>query len=453
MRDSNRSPSSILVAGFVTVAMFFLTARLGGAELRAGASTADITPPVGGQMYGYGARGSNVSTGVHDRLHARALVLSDGATHLAIVSLDLGSITARNTAAVREMVRAETPIEHVLLVASHTHSSPRFSPDFPSKEKPYVRAMERAIAGAISGAYRKLQPARIGVAHGRVEEGHNRRKVLKDGTVRMLWANRERAATSPVDHSLTVIGVDSVRGRPIATLVNFACHPVVLGPENLEISADYPGVMMAHVERDVGGQCLFVQGAAGDINPFWDKTPPAEGGFEQVRVLGEALGKEAARVRRGISRTEAVPAISVVRQGVRLESRWDFGDPEVRAAVTRSAGTRVFKYYVDRFERERDVEVHTVLVGSGLALAFFPGEFFVEHGLRLKASSVIRNTVFVGYTNGAPGYFPTIRAAAEGGYGALEATIVEVGAGERLVDLALIRLHHQAGRLHRVPRF
>ena len=234
--------------------------------------------------------------------------------------------------------------------------------------------------------------------------------------------------------------------------MNFACHPVVLGPENLEISADYPGAMMAYVEREIGGQCLFLQGSAGDINPFWEKTPPAEGGFEQARILGETLGKEATRVRRGISRTEESPAISVERQGVRLKARWDFDDPEVRAAVTRSEGTRVFKYYVDRFERERDVEVHTVLVGSSLALAFFPGEFFVEHGLRLKKSSVIENTVFVGYTNGAPGYFPTIRAAAEGGYGALEATIVEVGAGERLVDLALIRLHYQAGRLRRVPR-
>jgi hypothetical protein len=455
MRDSSCSFRSVVVAiaVFVTVVLLSSTARLASAELRAGASTADITPPVGGQMYGYGARGTNVSTGVHDKLHAKALVLSNGTTHLAIVSLDLGSITAGNTAVVRKIVRAETPIEHVLLVASHTHSSPRFAPDFPSKEKPYVSVMERAVARAIVEAYRKLEPARIGVASGRVAEGHNRRKVLKDGTVKMLWGNRERAVTSPVDYSLTVIGIDSVRGPPIATLVNFACHPVVLGPENLEISADYPGVMKARVERDIGGECLFVQGAAGDINPFWDKTPPAEGGFEQVRILGEALGKEAVRVRRSISRTETSPAISVVRQGVRLKSRWDFGDPEVRAAVTRSSGTRVFKYYVDRFERERDVEVHTVLVGSSLALAFFPGEFFVEHGLRLKKSSVIENTVFVGYTNGAPGYFPTIRAAAQGGYGALEATIVEVGAGERLVDLALIRLHYQAGRLHRVPRF
>ncbi len=453
MRDSTCSFRSVVVVSFVTVLIVSFAAGLAAAELRAGASRVDITPPVGGQMYGYGARGANVSTGVHDKLHAKAVVLSNGTTHLAIVSLDLGSITARNTAAVRKIVRAETPVEHVLLVASHTHSAPRFEPNFPSEEKPYVRAMERKIARAIAEAYRKLEPARIGVARGRVEEGHNRRKVLKDGTVRMLWENRERATTSPVDYSLTVIGVDSAQGRPIATLVNFACHPVVLGPENLEISADYPGVMTAHVERVIGGECLFVQGAAGDINPFWDKTSPAEGAFEQVRILGEALGKEAARVRRSISRTETSPAISVARQGVRLKARWDFGDPGVRAAVTRSSGTRVFKYYVDRFERERDVEVHTVLVGSSLALAFFPGEFFVEHGLRLKTSSVIENTVFVGYTNGAPGYFPTIRAAAQGGYGALEATIVEVGAGERLVDLALIRLHYQAGRLHRVPRF
>ena len=117
----------------------------------------------------------------------------------------------------------------------------------------------------------------------------------------MRWANREGKPTDPVDHTLGVIAIDGADGKPIATLVNFACHPVVLGPENLEISADYPGAMMAKVESAIGGQAMFVQGAAGDINPFWDKTAPADGGFEQMKKMGESVAAEVLRVR-GLAR-------------------------------------------------------------------------------------------------------------------------------------------------------
>ena len=81
------------------------------------------------------------------------------------------------------------------------------------------------------------------------------------------------------------------------------------------------------------------------------------------------------------------------------------------------------------------------------------GEFFVEHGLRFKEQAHLEHAFFVGYTNGELGYFPTIRAAGQGGYGATEGTVVEVGAGEKLVDLALVQLLRLSGRLSATPDF
>lgn len=78
--------------------------EVAAADLRAGVGRADLTPPIGGPMYGYGARGSDVSQGVHDPLYAKALVLDDGATTLAIVTLDLGSFTQENSDNVRRLV-------------------------------------------------------------------------------------------------------------------------------------------------------------------------------------------------------------------------------------------------------------------------------------------------------------------------------------------------------------
>jgi hypothetical protein len=422
------------------------------AQLRAGTARAEITPPLGSQLYGYGARGTAVSTAVHDPLFAKALVLADGASTIAIVNLDLGSFGRRYAEAVREKVRAAAGIETVLLVASHTHSAPRFDEGFPSADRPWLRELEQRVAGAVIEAAAKLEPARLRLGEGTLDGCHNRRRVHDDGTVEMLWANRGGEPTSPIDQRVTVLALDRADGTALATVVGFACHPVVLGPENLELSADYPGAMMAAVESAAGGQAMFLQGAAGDTNPNWDKTPPAEGGFERMQELGRALAAEVLRVRPGARELEATP-IATRRRVVRLEPRWDLESPAVREAFVSQGGERIFEYYRQRFAIERDAEITTLLLGPSLGLAFFPGEFFVEHGLRLRQTTrtLLPHVLFVGYTSGELGYFPTIEAAAQGGYGATEGTLVEVGAGEKLVDRALVDLLELAGKLRALP--
>jgi len=412
----------------VAAAILSLLSGPAAAQLRAGAARADVTPPIGGPLYGYGARGDAVSTGVHDPLYARALVLDDGRTRVALVTLDLGTILEESTTAVETRVRERAGVQSVLLSASHTHSAPFPAPDFPSAEEPWVREAERRIADAVIEAAARLEPASVGVGRGEVHEGHNRRRVEADGSVTMLWRNRERAPTSPVDRQLAVVRVERADGTPIATLVNFACHPVVLGPENLRISADYPGALTRLVEERLGGQAMFLQGAAGDINPYWDKTPPDEGAFEEVERMGAALAAETIRVSDAIEPLASATPLSFHRDRIALAHRDD--------ALRR--------------ETAFEAQLNTLLVGPELAIAAFPGEFFVEHGLELKSRSRIRHTLFVGYTNQRLRYFPTIRAATEGGYGAgrygeSSATQVEVGAGERLVDRALVNLYYQAG--------
>jgi neutral ceramidase len=412
------------------VAITFAPASVWASGLQVGVAKADITPPIGSRMYGYGARGSNVSTGVHDSLYARAIVLDDGSTRMALVSLDLGAFTHENTENVKALVREKTGIENVLCMASHTHSAPWPAEDFPTAEDPWIRAAERKIAGAIAEAAEKTVPARLGVGWGEVREGHNRRRVLEDGTVEMLWGNRERVPTAPVDYQLAVIRVEGRDGRPLATLVNFACHPVVLGPENLQISADYPGALTRLVDGEIGGQTMFLQGAPGDINPFWDKTPPSEGAFEEMEKMGAALAREVVRVHGEIEAMSSDRPLSFHTEIIPLAHRDD----------------------AKREELVFDGEINTVLIGEDLALAAFPGEFFVEHGLALKARSTFPHTLFIGYTNRHLRYFPTIQATTEGGYGAgyygtSSATQVEVGAGERLVNRALVNLYYQAERI------
>ncbi len=431
-------PSSVLVLSAI-----LLGASPAAAQLEVGTASADVTPDPGGRMYGYGARGAEPSRGVHDPLVARALVAFDGRTKVALVTLDLGYVDTDVTSRARAAVADAIGLNDVLITASHTHSGPALAAGGQTTELQYADELVQAITSAVVEADANRTRAKLAAGWGRLEEGHNRRRVLPDGTVEMRWANRDRRPTNPVDHTIGVLAFDTLAGAPIATLVNFACHPVVLGPENLELSADYPGSLVAMVDRLVGGQTMFLQGAAGDINPFWDKTPPAEGAFEESQRMGEALAREVLRVRADVTGYEDTPWVSLHRDVVALGPRWDIGDARVQAGVGTDA--------IARFERERDAEIATLLFGPSVAIAMFPGEFFVEHGLQLKQQSMVRHTLFVGYANGHAGYFPTIRAAAEGGYGADSSTIVELGAGEHLVNRALINLHFQAGKLSALP--
>src|SRR5262249_53443959 len=156
----------------------------------------------------------------------------------------------------------------------HTHSGPTYS------EVP--EALQHAAPGivsAIRSAASSMTPARIGTGWGATFIGFNRRYVEMDGTVRMFWRNEPKTPTTfPVDPTVGVIRVDRADGNPLAILVNYSCHPVIFGPDNLQYSADYPSEMRRYIEQRMGhgSMAFFLQGAPGDINPYFDKTPLIE---------------------------------------------------------------------------------------------------------------------------------------------------------------------------------
>src|SRR5207253_11414251 len=106
------------------------------------------------------------SVGVLDRLHARALVLAAGGRRLALGSLDLGRApTRQSTAAIRARVKEAAGVEHLFLVASHTHHGPVLElDDWPDPKNPYVRQLERQLGDVILAAAKALKPARLGIA-------------------------------------------------------------------------------------------------------------------------------------------------------------------------------------------------------------------------------------------------------------------------------------------------
>jgi hypothetical protein len=442
---------------------FFLMAwaicPLCGAGFKAGVAKVDITPPPGLPMYGYFDR-TQLSTGTLDPLYARVLVLEVEGKRLALVTLDLGRVFGPpSLSGLREELAKTNGISFLLITASHTHAGPNIIDEYPSNRAPaWETACLGKIARAVGEACEHLTEARLGTGYGRAYIGYNRRRVYPDGTVTMFWSNPDKVPTSPVDPTVSVLRIDTASGKPLAVLVNYACHPVVFGPDNLEYSADYVGVMARTVEESFGSAtdgsplCLFLQGGDGDINPYYATTPLSADAVKKRDWTGEQLGLEAARVAQAINTVAASePSLQFTEDSMTFPVRWNA--QKFRQGMLTTYGPKVYEDHADLLNsdnprRELSLPVTAILIDKRIALVGMPGEPFVDFQINWRDRCPVRDAFFVGYANGYLDYFPTIRAAAEGGYGAADSdTYVAVGAGERMVDQALMRIYEMLGRL------
>lgn len=417
---------------------------LGAAEFRAGVAKADLDPPPGLPMAGYSVR---YSKGTLDPLEARVLALSDGTRTIALVTLDL---CFPFDPPIMDEIRAGVrgTVDEVIFHASHTHSGPTYS----AAPEAAKHAVPRVVA-AVKAAAQSMVPAKIGTGWGEVYIGFNRRYLKPDGAVQMFWRNEPKVSTTfPVDPTVGVIRLDGLDGAPLAVLVHYSCHPVVLGPENLDYSADYPSEMRRYVEQELGGgvMAFFLQGAPGDINPYYDKTTLLEDAVGVMKETGRKLGGEAVRVAREIhTSAPARPLIQTKTVVLDVANRWNLD--ALKLALQE-------QYHLEPSRAARllapkmQLPVTTVLLNGDLAFVGMPGEPFVEFEMQLRAKSPLSRSFLIGYTNGYFAYFPTIAAAARGGYGA-NSTVnpTEVGTGERMLNTGLISIYELLGKLSPRP--
>jgi hypothetical protein len=405
--------------------------------LRAGTARAEISPPVGVPLTGYILR-EGPSTGIHDPLHATALVLACAAVQVAVVSCDVLAFDARFVADTRTRIERATgiPGRHVMLAATHTHSGPAavVLRDCGEIDAGWLRHLQEQVVYTARVAADGLRPAAIGAGSGQVLEG---------------IANRRRP-DGPVDRELGVIHVDDAHGRPMALLVGAGCHPTALRADNRLVSADYPGYVVRALERDSGAVALWLTGAAADVDPIL-ATPPAvspldaartstdDDGFARAKRLGSSIALEARRVIDAIE-TSSEADLDVACETLHLPLLPPPEPAALRAAAVRerqlldealSAG-RSGAARVHRAMHEWAVEVlqavserrmiHTLPVEmqvvrlGGALLVGVPGELFSNLGLRIKAAAGPLQTMVVSCANGDIGYIAGREEYALGGY-------------------------------------
>lgn len=431
-------------------------------QLEAGAASRDLTPAGPVPLCGY-PHVPRVSRGVHDPLLVSVLFLRRGPSAVLLGALDLLMLNTDFARQLRRKVAGalKMPEACVLLSCTHTHSGPvtldylpwQGDPAMPPPDPNCLSFIEEQVVEAAREAKRRARPAALG---------------WTQADARGVGGNRLRAE-GPTDPAAGVLAVQ-VDGRPIAVAVSYGMHPTVLHEDSALVSSDFPGYARRQLQEELGHDLvvLYHTGPAGDQSPRHFVQAQT---FAEAERLGRRLGKAVlARLpglqcRGDIVLAGAIQAVALPRRTLPspIEAEQALAAARARydqlqrqgqgGAARRTAEVDVFgaegavrlaqaqaEGEIDRrLARYAPFEVQALRIGDA-CLAAFPGELFVEYGLRLKAAAPMRSFP-IAYANGElQGYIVTPAAAAAGGYEAASG-LFEPAAGGVLVDaaVALIR--------------
>ena len=407
--------------------------------LSAGFSKVCISPPVGAPLAGFAAR-EGVSEGIHDDLFARAIVLANKASVIAMVSVDLLALPGDFIKRVRESIHRRTgiPPEAVMIASTHTHAGPVtittfFNPD-ESVDSSYMTSLASSIEESVATAWENRFNARVGVGVAHVEG---------------VGVNRRSPDQRPVDEEVGIIKIEDSDNRTRAVLINYACHPTVLGPNNLLVTGDFPNFSIEHIEKSLGpdGLAMFVNGTQGNISMGHSSELSAIGvitpgrTFERAAELGHLLA-DAVLAELPSVVTDGSRTIDSINLPVELplkkfpsveETSKSLKEADEQLAKLSANGAapeqlmtaktnRLYASITDFYARETrtlpdghlPIELQGIRIGDSVFVAV-PGEVFVEIGLKVKQDAPHR-VFIVGIANGYIGYLPTREAHSVGGY-------------------------------------
>jgi len=365
-------------------------------NLRAGVAKVDITPDVTKGLPVVGHRRTVFE--IRDPLRAGVLVLDDGETQAAIVTLDTIGAWDEMVQLARQRIEKLTiiPAANIMVTASHNHSGPGFDAD-----SDWSKSLIDKLGIAAKNAAATMKPVTVGYGEDRIGFGINRRKVIDGRAVVRLNPD------GPNDQRVKVLRFDDGSSlTPLAVLMHAVCHPCFFTwgdrgsppyPNGYpKLSADFPGEAQSFVEMCYGGKtsAMFLQGCAGDIRPNLPGYPYRCADEADIQWAGRDLGS------------------AVVRSLAREVTRERLANRESYYAI-RVASTKVsLPGKTGRIE----AELQAMKIGPYLLLTM-PGEPMVEYGFRLEDAIEDRAIpIIVGYANGNIGYIATEAAYNVGGY-------------------------------------
>ncbi|QDV33082.1 LamG-like jellyroll fold domain-containing protein [Tautonia plasticadhaerens] len=465
---------SLVLAGPLALA---IPAQARAGEFRAGAAAVDVSPPDLPAVVNGGFLRRDADS-VLDPLFARAFVLDDGQTRLALCVVDTCMMPRDLIDRAKQLAsgRAGIPTDRMLVSATHTHSAPAAMGCLGCPVDPgYAESLPDKIASAIVAAAGRLEPAEVGwTVVDDPDHTHCRRWIYRSDRMltdpfggRTVRANMHPghenpdaiAPSGPADTGLSVIALRSIDGRPLGVLANYSMH--YYGTD--AVSADYFGrFSRALADRIGGGEDVVVsmsQGTSGDL--MWmDYGAPAPD--RDVDSYAEAVARVASEAFESIEYRDD-PSLAMAEARLILGRRLpdDRRREWARATRDRIEGEAPRSipevYALEQFHLldapERELILQAVRIGD-LGITAMPNEVYGLTGLKLKASSPLPTTVNFELANGAEGYIPPPEQHALGGYTTWPARTagLEVQAEPRIVEAVLGLLEQVSGKPRRPIR-
>ena len=253
---------------------------------------------------------------VHDPIYARALVLDNGHSKVALIVLEVTQLTFGAELVQAASDELKIPAANIILCGTHNHNSPSLNGggfgQAPTK-LPFFDIVKKSMIEAARQANANLQPARIGFGAGKAYVNTNRDQKIGDAY------HMGYAPEGPSDKTVAVISVTKPTGEPIAIYANYPVHSVVMFLSKTkdgmtEVTSDLAGWTSNYVEAHFPGAVgLFTMGPAGDQNPLFMSTynqdapdvhDEGTAGWGILDVLSRRLGEEVVRVTRNIQNTQ-----------------------------------------------------------------------------------------------------------------------------------------------------
>ena len=455
------SPSirRLLLALLALAALTACPVRAQTMMLRAGAAKVDVTPSEKELPKNY--------RGILDHLFARAIVVDNGSSRAAMVSVDAGAIPSPlwehlSARAAREL---NIPVDQFLLTATHTHSVPWTAPA--GYEDRIFEAMRQAVAA--------LRPARM--AYGTGVSYINVNRNIIDPKTHRWWEGPNY--DGPSDKTVAVLEFDALDGKPIAVYYNYAVHGVITGTLDL-VSADIPGAASNYIEESLGDDAVAVysNGAAGDQNPiYFNQTYE----LRDIRIKdyakrGQDISNAMPPGGEGLNRNDPRTALLMEQQKRMILSMGQFLGEEVlhvsraslerpiveariegaQKSVTCPGRKRLDKGragYPGVYEDADPVAIRLSLLAIGdTMIGGVDGEVFTLIAQRFKRESPYKHTMMTTLTNGMArsGYIPNDAAF---GYNTFEVVSSQLkpGCAESAIVDGLLDLIDQVDGRRKAP--
>lgn len=421
-------------------------------QLFGNASKKIINVPRNAPMGGYIER-VNGDMGVHDELYTRCLTLYDGKTKLVIISNDLLETDMEITLCVRKAINEKflIPCENIMLCSTHTHSGPAITKwDMSAEdyiENQDIKKLKKEIAQTIIDnalmCINNLKPVNIG---------------LSKSECREVAGNRVEE-NSISDYSVNTIRIADKNNDVIALVFNYACHPTVLGADNLFISADFPGSAARMLEKHfLKSTALFINGACGNQSTRFTRKSQD---FNEVERIGTCIYESVISALSNMKDTNEFIKLGAAAEKIKLPVKSfpprevlvenlisaendknnaicrKLSSGEIRLALTRYQGARILLSLSEILDKSGYItgEIQIFRVGN-IEIVGVPVELFVEYGIEIKSKSLSSNTIIAGYANEVLGYVYTKNAALRGGY-EVYASPFSIEAGKSIVEKAL----------------